>query len=179
MKILTGLLIGFSVVTCSVVWAHGPGTGSDHSNPYQNPDTVQCQDHGKDLTVMNDTVRQWKTTTQNDFRARAWISGTVDEIFSDQTGHRHFSLKIGPGTDDHIEVIYNQSFGDMPEAKIGDTAQACGDYITSFAQSGGYQASPDGALIHWVHKSTDIAKHDSGFVILNNVVYGGGSGSGD
>jgi hypothetical protein len=146
----------------------------------QDADSAQCLDHGNPLSVMNDTVLQWKTSTQNDFRSRAWISGTVDEVFHDQTGHRHFSLKIGPGADDHIEIIYNQSFGAMPEPSQGDPAQACGDYITSFAQSGGYAPSPDGALIHWVHKSTEPAKHDSGFVILNGTVYGySQSGSGN
>jgi hypothetical protein len=131
-----------------------------------------CLSSGQLLLDNNDDVIKWKTTTANEWRSRAHVTGTVDRVYADQTGHRHFSLKIGPQTQDNVEIIFNLGFGkDMPVPQEGDTAVACGDYITSFAQSGGYQASPDGALVHWVHRS-DTPKHDSGFVILNGVEYG-------
>ncbi|MGZ3771317.1 MAG: hypothetical protein ACXVCP_18315 [Bdellovibrio sp.] len=128
-----------------------------------------CLDNGRNLDIMNDQVLQWKTSTKTGFLARARIQGIVDEVFPDHTGHRHFSLKIGPAETDHIEVIYNLTFGNLPTPSIGETAEACGDYITSASQKGGYQPSPDGAIIHWVHRSPN--GHDQGYVILNGVRY--------
>jgi hypothetical protein len=128
-----------------------------------------CLDKGRVLDVMNEQVIKWKSSTANAFLARAKVQGLVDEVFPDHNGHRHFSVKIGPNNSDHIEVVYNLSFGKMPLANIGDEVQACGDYITSIAQTGSYPPSPDGAIIHWVHRST--GRHDSGYVILNGSKY--------
>ena len=128
-----------------------------------------CLDHGKSLEVINDQVIVWKSSTANAFLARARIEGTVDQVFPDHSGHRHFSLKIGPKATDHIEVIYNLSFGNLPTPTIGMTAEACGDYITSIAQTGSYPPSPDGGIIHWVHRSPH--GHEAGYVILNGIKY--------
>jgi hypothetical protein len=140
-----------------------------YNSAYSAADTT-CLDHKKPLDVMNDQVIKWKSTTANAFLARARIQGTVDQVFPDHAGHRHFSLKIGPNPNDHIEVIYNLSFGKLPVAVIGMTSEACGDYITSIAQTGSYPPSPDGGIIHWVHKSPR-GSHESGYVILNGVKY--------
>ena len=139
--------------------------------------TEQCMGNGQVLGDMDQEVLQIRATQPSGYKTRAYITGTVDQVFSDQTGHRHFSLKVGPNADDHIEVIYNQSFGAMPQAQIGDSAAACGDFIVATQSNGGYPPSPDGALIHWVHKST--GGHESGFVILNGVLYGNGNGTGN
>lgn len=129
-----------------------------------------CMDHGHALNVMNEQVIQWKNSTANAFLARARVSGTVDKVFPDHSGHRHFSMKIGPNVNDHIEVIYNISFGNMPIPNLGTTVEACGDYITSIAQTGSFPPSPDGAIIHWVHRANN-GNHDSGYVILNGIKY--------
>ncbi len=128
-----------------------------------------CLDHGNPLDVINEQVITWKSSTANAFLARARIEGTVDQVFPDHSGHRHFSLKIGPNPTDHIEVIYNLSFGNLPVPSIGMTAEACGDYITSSAQTGSYPPSPDGGIIHWVHRSPH--GHEPGYVILNGIKY--------
>lgn len=153
------------------------GGGKPNPPPAPNQPTspsgqLSCMDHGKTLDVNNDQALQWRDHQSSGFHARALISGTVDEVFSDQTGHRHFSVKIGPNPNDHIEVIYKESFGQMPMPVVGDNAEACGDYIVATQSNGGYPPSPDGALVHWVHKSPN-GRHDSGFVILNGKVYGG------
>jgi hypothetical protein len=128
-----------------------------------------CLDHGTPLEIINAQVLQWKISTANAFLARARIEGTIDQVFPDHSGHRHFSLKIGPELNDHIEVIYNLSFGSLPVPSLGDTVEACGDYITSIAQTGGYPPSPDGGIIHWVHRSP--SGHEPGYVILNGDRY--------
>jgi hypothetical protein len=128
-----------------------------------------CLDHGKAMDVINDQVIVWKSTTANAFLARARIQGLVDQVFPDHSGHRHFSLKIGQNPNDHIEVIYNLSFGNLPVPTIGATVEACGDYITSIAQTGAYPPSPDGGIIHWVHRSPH--GHEPGYVILDGIKF--------
>jgi hypothetical protein len=128
-----------------------------------------CLDHGQSLSVINDQVIHWKSSTANAFLARARIEGIVDQVFPDHAGHRHFSLKIGPQVTDHIEVIYNLSFGNMPTPTVGMTGEACGDYITSIAETGSYPPSPDGGIIHWVHRSP--RGHEPGYVILDGIKY--------
>lgn len=136
----------------------------------KNYDAV-CMDRNDVLQVNNSQLLTWRNSSRNGFQARGHAAGVVDEIFPDRNGHKHFSLKIGPRQEDHVEIIYNLNFGYMPDPNLGDKVEACGDYITSNAPNNGYQASPDGAIIHWVHASNN-KKHESGFVIINNVFYG-------
>lgn len=151
--------------------ANAYGHGGSANQPSTSAGSATCMDHGKTLPIDNEQALQWRSQQSSGFHSRAFISGTVDEVFPDQTGHRHFSVKIGPNTDDRIEVIYNESFGQMPLPQAGDPAEACGDYIVATHSNGGYPPSPDGALVHWVHRSPN-GHHDNGFVILNSVVYG-------
>ncbi len=131
-----------------------------------------CLDNnGNALSVMDATVIQWKTSTPNEWKSRALVQGTVDQVFPDATGHHHFEISLGSDPQDTLEVVYNEGFGATPQVQVGDQIEACGDYITSYEQGGGYQASPSGALIHWIHQS-DTPKHPSGFLIVNGVLYG-------
>lgn len=133
--------------------------------------TEDCKDkNGKILSVINEQVLQWKGQLSG-FRSRALVAGKVAKTYNDQTGHKHFSIQIGARNNDTIEVIYNNSFGVMPTPKVGDEAEACGDFIVASKKNGGYPPSPDGAIIHWVHKSTR-AGHENGFVVINDVLYG-------
>lgn len=133
--------------------------------------TPTCMNHGRPLAIDNEQALQWRAQQPSGFRSRAYISGTIDEVFPDQTGHRHFSIKIGPNPNDRIEVIFNEGFGNMPVPRHGQNAAACGDYIVATEHNGGYPPSPDGALVHWVHRSTN-SSHDSGFVVIEGTVYG-------
>ena len=117
-----------------------------------------------------------KSTTPNQFLTRAHIQGLLQHAYADKTGHNHFEVKIGPRPQDNIEVVYNQSFGPLPTLAPGMTIEACGDYITSDAPTAQYPASPDGAIIHWVHRST--GGHPGGYVVVNGVLCGQGSGNG-
>jgi hypothetical protein len=130
-----------------------------------------CQANAGVLAVNNAEVIQWKQTTQNQFHSRAHVLGTLTKVFADHSGHHHMEVKIGNGAGDDVEVIYNEAFGAMPALAPGMTVEACGDYITSNAPSGQYPASPDGAIVHWVHKSNN-ANHPSGYVVIDGVVCG-------
>jgi hypothetical protein len=130
-----------------------------------------CMDHGQILPLNNAQVLSWKSTTANQFLARGHISGTLGKIYPDHSGHNHFQVIIGSNPNDTIEVIYNQSFGALAPLNPGSVIEACGDYITSNAASK-YPASPDGAILHWVHKGT--GSHDGGYVDIDGDLDGQG-----
>lgn len=131
--------------------------------------TEACMDNGQVLSVDNQKAIQLRSQQQSGYSTRLLISGVVDEVFPDHSGHRHFSVKIGPNPNDHIEVIFNLSVGSLPVPTVGETAEACGVYIVSTSQNGGFPPSPDGMIIHWVHRGG--GGHDPGFVILNGQFY--------
>lgn len=127
--------------------------------------------NGQALAVNNDQVITWKTTSKDQFHSRGHVKGALVNIFPDATGHHHMSVLVGPNNQDTIEVIYNEDFGSMPQLQVGQIIEACGDYITSRGEVGSYPASPDGAIVHWVHQSTS-AKHLSGYVVVDGTVCG-------
>ncbi len=137
----------------------------------------ECMGHGTALPVDNAEVIHWKESTANQTLERAHVQGTIDRLFPTEHGHNHFEIQIGPNATDTLEVVYNISFGALPQLKVGMSIEACGDYITSTHATSQYPASPSGAIIHWIHRS-DTPKHDAGFLMINNALYGQGHGSG-
>jgi len=139
-------------------------------------DSPLCMSKGQPLPLNNEQVLNWKHTSRNQFKSRGHIEGTVGKVYNDATGHRHFQIVIGSNANDTIEVIYNEKFGKIPGSALqqGAHVETCGDYITSNSKAGRYNASPDGAIIHWVHESTN-SRHDSGYVMIEGQVYGFGS----
>jgi hypothetical protein len=133
-------------------------------------DAPPCMSGGSAIGINNNQVIQWESSTPNQFLARGHVSGPVVQVYPDQNGHHHFAIQIG--SDSRLEVIYNEDFGSVPQMSEGMNVEACGDYITSTAQSAQYPASPDGAIIHWVHQSPNLAKHASGFLMVDGVLYG-------
>jgi len=135
----------------------------------QAPD---CLAGGNVLAINNDQILNWKTTTKNQFEDRAHLSGVVVTVYADHSGHHHMSVRIGPQATDTVEVVYNEDFGSVPSYGPGSQIEACGDYITSYAQSGDFPPSPDGAVVHWIHESPNLEKHPSGFLIIDGVLCG-------
>lgn len=142
----------------------------------QSSEAPPCLASGHELSVNNEQVLQWKTTTKNQYHNRGHVMGTIRQIFSDQTRHHHYEVVIGSNSEDVVEVIYNEEFGGVPNVHVGSSIEACGDYITANAQSGQYPPSPDGALIHWVHMSPRPDRHESGFLVLDGVLCGQDAG---
>jgi hypothetical protein len=126
---------------------------------------------GQDVPVDDAQVLVWKQTTANQTLERAHVTGTITQLYPDQTGHQHFEIQIGPDSGDTLEVVYDTQSGSIPNLEIGDSVEACGDYITSDAATSRYPASPDGAIIHWVHRADGHSKHPDGFTIVNGVIY--------
>jgi hypothetical protein len=129
------------------------------------------------LGVNNAQVLAWKQAAVNQQTDRGHVQGNVVRIYPDRNGHEHFAIQIGPNSSDTIEIIYNQEFGTVPPVSVGIPVEACGDYITSTGPSPGpngqtYPASPDGALIHWVHMAPGSSGHHSGYLVVNGVLTG-------
>ncbi|MGK5083446.1 hypothetical protein WDW37_09070 [Bdellovibrionota bacterium FG-1] len=132
-----------------------------------------CLGHGKPLSLDNNQALVMKKSAPLGKTFRAHVAGQVTRVFPDKNGHAHFEIQIGKNAQDVLEVVYSEDFGDMPDPSNGAQVEACGDFINAYAANNGYPPSPSGAIIHWVHRS-DSAKHDSGYVYLDNVVYGYG-----
>ncbi len=128
-----------------------------------------CMAHGRLLAVNTAQVLQWQATSANGYRDRAHIVGTLSQMYRDATHHHHIQVRLAPT--DTIELVYNEDFGPTPPLHVGSTIEACGDYITSNAPLGGYRPSPDGAIIHWLHRS-DQPGHDNGYLIIDGTVTG-------
>jgi hypothetical protein len=148
------------------------------ASAYAGDAIPECLATGQAIPIDNAKVLQLKTSTPNQFLTRAHISGTVERVYPDHNGHDHFEVQIGKVPTDTVEVIYNQSFGALPSLEVGATVEACGDYITSVAPAGSYPASPDGAILHWVHKNPKGHGHESGYVGVNGALFGQGHGNG-
>lgn len=135
--------------------------------------TPECLDERLNvLPINNSRVIQLKANTPNEYLTRAHVKGIIGKVYQNTTGHARFEVIIGSRPTDTIEFVYNEDFGELPELKAGFIAEACGDYITSNKQAK-YPPSPNGAIIHWIHKSN--GRHLSGFIMINNKLYGQGN----
>lgn len=131
----------------------------------------QCFDfNGRPIPIDNERVIQMKHNTSNGYLDRGHISGVVGEVYAGKPTHQKFQARIsGRSFEDTIEIIYNISFGKIPSVKTGMAVESCGDYITSNIDAK-YKASPDLAILHWVHQSN--GNHPDGWVRLNGVYHG-------
>jgi hypothetical protein len=141
--------------------------------------TLRNQNGGEPgtLTVNNDEVARWKHSTANQFHARTHVAGPITQIYPDRNGHEHFAIDLGHG--ETLEVVYNQDFGSVPATRVGMMVEACGDYITSTGSSADpngkiYPASPDGAIVHWVHFAPRRSGHHSGYLVVDGALTGQG-----
>ena len=139
---------------------------------------VPCRDGSRDLSIDNGKVLDMKRAAPQGVAIRAFVSGRVTRNFAERknghgTVHDHFEIQIGNSADDVLEVVYSEDFGEMPAPKVGAFVEACGDFINASAKNRGYDPSPSGAIIHWVHQSNS-SRHDSGFVMIGDDLYGNG-----
>lgn len=132
----------------------------------ENAKTPVCLDFSDEISVDNVRALKFKAEQKNGALTRAYLQGKVISNPERQGSHDRFSISIGPKATDTVEVIYNKEFGAMPDVKVGEEVIVCGDFINSFAQTGRYPPSPDGAIIHWVHYNPGdrSAIHEHGFV---------------
>lgn len=137
-----------------------------------------CVDRNRSaMRSNNEEVIRWKTATENQYKDRALVIGSLVSVLQERKSHLHIQIDMDPtsgqGTEDHIEIIYNRAFGEVDKSiHPGMPVAACGDYITSRERAGNYPASPVGAIVHWVHASNNPGKHAHGFLSIAGVIYG-------
>ncbi len=139
---------------------------------------VPCMDGSEELSIDNEKVVEMKKVAPLGRVFRAYVQGKVTRIFPSRTNsrgtvHEHFEIQIGDSPKDVLEVVYSEDFGDMPSPQPGAEVEACGDFINAYGKNNGYEPSPSGAIIHWVHKS-NTSSHDDGFVVMGDELYGHG-----
>lgn len=129
---------------------------------------LDCMAGKSAIAIDNDQVINWKRTTRNQFHARGHVEGVLRQEYADHSGHDHMQIVIegAGGASETLEIVYNSKFGRLPAMKVGSVIEACGDYITSNQPTRRYPASPDGAIIHWVHKSKN-RNHESGYLVID------------
>lgn len=171
---MKGLRLGLAALTGLALLGSAGAWAGDVAPPC-------LSNNGQPIPIENAQALNWKVTTQNNFQSRAHVSGTIVQLYPQQNGHDHFGIQIGNAQSDTVEIVYNLDFGNLHKPSVGDTVEACGDFITANAPSGGYPASPDGALIHWVHSNNKIQNgvctdsqgcHPNGFLVINGSLYG-------
>jgi hypothetical protein len=140
-----------------------------------------CLDaNGRTMALDNDAVLSLKKTAPLGKSIRARAGGKVTRLFPDKsnsggTTHAHFEVSLDGTNEGVLEVVYSEDFGAMPDPAVGAYVETCGDFINAYANQNGYPPSPSKAIIHWVHRSNNEAKHKSGYVMLDNTLYGHGA----
>lgn len=133
-----------------------------------------CSDtDGRALNINNLEVITWKKTTKDQYQDRSLVQGVVTKVYSGKASHNHFAIDLNGDNQGDLEVIYNTSFGALPEIKLGMTVIACGDYITVGPHA--RLPSPMGAIIHWVHYNPgdrDGGRHPHGFLVIQGKTFG-------
>jgi hypothetical protein len=166
--------MGFWALVLAMGLMPAPSEALVRPRDVREPSTgLQCVDAGgKPMAVDNAQVVKWKTGTRNAWRSRAYVSGKVVRDFGDRNDHAHFEIQIGEGPHATLEVVFNKSFGRLPEIRKDQVVSACGVYITSIAQTGPYPPSESGAIIHWVHHNPSGRGERDGFITIDGVPFG-------
>jgi hypothetical protein len=128
----------------------------------------QCFDKKEKVLVDNHQALNLREFRESGFKTRALVFGTLVVMMEHRNRHTHLEIDLDldhTSTDDRLEVIYNDKFGELPKLMAGDLIVACGDFIVD-------PNSPHKAIIHWLHASPSIKKHDHGYLMINNSVFG-------
>lgn len=127
-----------------------------------------CKDKKRTLDFNQDMLLNYRDQMEPKFKTRGFIKGTLMKVLEDRQRHVHFEVDFDGSTateDDRIEVIYNTSFGSLPDHRPGDEIIACGDFIVD-------PYSPLKAVLHWLHYSPKQNAHEDGYLVINGQVSG-------
>ncbi len=127
-----------------------------------------CLDKKERMEFNDNRLLLYRDEMEMKFQARGFIKGTLIKVIEDRQNHVHFEVDLDEDlktSDDRLEVIYNTKFGPLPEYNSGDEIIACGDFIVD-------SYSPNGAVLHWLHSSPDLKKHEHGYLMINGIIAG-------
>jgi hypothetical protein len=127
-----------------------------------------CLDKKTSLNIDNQKALNFKEMMSKGDKTRAFVSGLIIQITENRQGHSHFEIDLDSNpltSSDRIEAVFNNEYGPLPEVFGGEKVFLCGDFIVD-------PYSPFQAVIHWLHKSYNTKKHDHGFMVINDQVFG-------
>lgn len=127
-----------------------------------------CLDKKERMEFNDNRLLLYRDEMEKKFTARGFIKGTLISVIEDRQKHVHFEVDLDEDlqtTDDRLEVIYNTKFGPLPEFNAGDEIIACGDFVVD-------PYSPHGAVLHWLHSSPELKKHEHGYLMINGIIAG-------
>lgn len=127
-----------------------------------------CMDKKEILKVDNHAVLNYKEFMEKGFKVRALVSGVIVSEIENRQGHTHLEIDLDQDlktTDDRIEAVFSNQYGQLPTIAGGERTILCGDFIVD-------PYSPQKAIIHWLHQSPSVKKHDHGYMTVNDVIYG-------
>lgn len=129
-----------------------------------------CFEKKKPLENNESELLKYRDFMEKGFKTRGHVDGLVVEQTENRQGHLHFILDLDSDlttSDDHLEIIYNQQYGEIAEVLPGSRVRACGDFIVD-------HYSPTKAVLHWLHLNPNKKKnhHEDGFLIIDNQVFG-------
>lgn len=140
----------------------------------ENSVVPDCMAGKQEIRINNEQVLNLKKTARNGVEYRAFVAGRLVQSPWIKNKHVRFIMSIGPDKKDLLEVIYNLKFGAMPQISPTAEIKVCGDFINSNQRHNGYDASPAGAVIHWVHfnPGTREMQHEHGFIMVDDKLVG-------
>ncbi len=129
-----------------------------------------CFDKKAVLEINESQLLTYRDMTEHGFKARGHIEAVVVEQTENRQGHLHFIADLDENlntTDDRLEIIYNQQYGEIEKVLPGQKVRACGDFIVD-------QYSPTKAVLHWLHLNPNKKKnkHEDGFLLIDGTLFG-------
>ena len=151
----------------------------------------KCYDHGRELSVMNEAVVQYKQTMPNLQKTQVLVKATLvkemQPTVNDFGQHQHFIVALRDDKSDPaglIEVANSMNGYEFPESsdlKAGPI-YICAEYSTTnangFPKITKFVPSATGAMLHWTHqangRSIDLPTngHPNGWIYANGKVFG-------
>lgn len=129
-----------------------------------------CFDKKNPLEINESQLLTYRDMTEHGFKARGHVEAIVVEQTENRQGHLHFIADLDENlatTDDRLEIIYNQQYGEIEKVLPGQKIRACGDFIVD-------QYSPTKAVLHWLHGNPNKKKnkHEDGFLFIDGQAFG-------
>lgn len=129
-----------------------------------------CFDKKNSLELNESQLLTYRDMTEHGFKARGHIEAVVVEQTENRQGHLHFIVDLDENlesTNDRLELIYNQQYGEIENVVAGQKIRACGDFIVD-------QYSPTKAVLHWLHLNPNKKKnkHEDGFLMIDGKAFG-------
>lgn len=128
----------------------------------------ECLNYKNESMQFNENdLLYWRDNKRPNFSDRAFIRGIMVSVLKNKKSHTHFEIDLDMDlltSNDRIEVIYNNDFGQLPRFRPGSSMVVCGDFIVE-------PDSKFNGIVHWTHMSPR-SNHLDGFLLINSTLTG-------